>query len=73
MLRERTRRSTVKALCWRVVAFFVTTLVVWTFTGRAEFSIAIGAIDSLIKIFVYILHERLWTRIPYGYRDTNEA
>ena len=63
---ETRRRSLAKALSWRVLAWSITTCVAWMFTRQATFALTIGLIDSLIKIFVYYLHERTWMSIPYG-------
>ncbi len=60
------RRSIVKALSWRLLATLITTGIVYYFTGKGEFAATIGLADTLIKLFVYITHERVWNRISYG-------
>ena len=66
---ETKRRSLAKALSWRVFATMITGSVAFALTGKAGFAVQIGLIDTVIKIFVYFGHERLWHRIPYGRID----
>jgi uncharacterized membrane protein len=63
---ETRRRSLVKALSWRVLAAIITTLVVLSITKRLQFAAEIGLIDTLVKLFIYFLHERAWNKIGYG-------
>ena len=62
-------RSFVKALSWRITALIVTSIVVWVITGSMEFAAAVGAVDALLKIGLYYLHERIWNRSRFG-RET---
>ncbi len=63
---ESRRRSLVKALSWRVIAWCITACVAYLFTGKAVFALSIGFADSLLKIFAYYAHERTWMSIDYG-------
>jgi uncharacterized membrane protein len=63
---ESHRRSLAKALSWRILAMAITGMVAWLFTRELAFAVTIGLADSVIKIFVYYLHERTWTSIPFG-------
>ena len=63
---DSTRRSIAKAVSWRVVATAITASVVFAATGRIEFAATIGAVDTVIKFFTYLGHERLWNQISYG-------
>jgi uncharacterized membrane protein len=63
---ETRRRSFAKALSWRFFATLITTGVAFTLTGKISFALEVGAIDTLIKVFIYFGHERLWQLIPYG-------
>ena len=58
-----------KALTWRFLASLITGSLVYCFTGRAFLSVGVGVCDSLIKIFVYYLHERIWTLVPFGRQE----
>jgi len=63
---ETKRRSIVKALSWRFFATIITTAIVWALTGEVEFAATVGVIDTILKLVVYFMHERIWVRIPYG-------
>ena len=60
------RRSLVKSLSWRVFATVITFLVALIITGKLDFALEIGLLDTTIKFLTYFAHERMWTRIPYG-------
>ncbi len=63
---ETRRRSIAKAISWRFFATLITAAVVYAMTRRVEFAATVGVVDTLIKLFVYFVHERFWLRIPYG-------
>jgi len=63
---ESKKRSIVKALSWRFIATFITTLVAFILTGEMVFAAKIGLLDTVIKLGAYFAHERLWLRIPFG-------
>jgi uncharacterized membrane protein len=63
---ESTRRSVAKALSWRLLATAITTALIFIITGQGEFAAGIGLADTSIKLLIYIGHERLWNRIPFG-------
>jgi uncharacterized membrane protein len=66
---ETKRRSFAKAISWRLLAVVITSSVAYALTGKLEFALEIGAIDTAIKLVIYFAHERLWQRIPYGKID----
>ena len=59
-------RSVVKGISWRVIATFVTTVVVWLISGEISLALFAGASDSLVKIGLFWGHERIWQRIHWG-------
>ncbi|MCA9465242.1 MAG: DUF2061 domain-containing protein, partial [Nitrospira sp.] len=59
-------RSVVKGISWRIIATFVTTVVVWLISGEVSLALFAGASDSLVKIGLFWGHERLWQRITWG-------
>lgn len=61
-------RTVLKSLTWRVAAFAITTTVAWTITGEAKLAAEIGLIDTLIKLFAYYGHERIWLKLSFGRR-----
>ena len=63
---ETTRRSIAKAISYRIIGTLTTATVVFAVFDRLELAAAVGLLDTLFKVFVYIGHERLWNRIDYG-------
>ncbi|MBT3362784.1 MAG: DUF2061 domain-containing protein [Chloroflexi bacterium] len=63
---ETHKRSIVKALTWRVLAYAITAFVAYLFTGKLALALEIGFADTLIKLFVYYAHERTWMKTKYG-------
>ncbi len=59
-------RSVVKGISWRIIATFVTTVVVWLISGEISLALFAGASDSLVKIGLFWGHERIWQRILWG-------
>ncbi len=62
------RRSIVKAVCYRIYSTTITGLIVWFCTGRFVLALTVSIVESVVKIFTYFLHERIWEMIPYGRR-----
>lgn len=63
---ETAKRSILKAVTYRLIGSFVTGSLVWLFTGKLDFAVAIGSIDTILKILGYYVHERIWQKISYG-------
>jgi len=64
---ESNSRSLAKAVSYRVLGSSGTALVVLILTGgNVKISLGAGALDMLVKIALYFVHERLWNHIPYG-------
>ena len=57
------KRSFLKALTWRGVAFIVTMLVAYLLTGTVAIAIGVAVIDSIVKVVAYYFHERAWDRL----------
>jgi uncharacterized membrane protein len=59
-------RSIVKAVSYRILGSTTTALIFFVLTGRASLSIGAGALDMVLKIGVYFIHERIWNHINFG-------
>lgn len=59
-------RSLTKAVSYRVVSSLVTGGIVFGVTQRALLALSVAGFETVVKIFVYFLHERAWSVIPYG-------
>jgi adenylylsulfate kinase len=59
-------RSLAKAFSYRLLGSASTGAMVFLFTGDAKTSVGAGLLDSVVKIILYFLHERIWNYIPFG-------
>lgn len=60
------RRHLAKALSYRLFGSAATAVIAWLFTGDAALSAKVGIADTIAKIGLYYIHERLWYRIKWG-------
>jgi uncharacterized membrane protein len=70
---EKSWRSLIKAVSWRVTGSLDTFVLALLFTGNVKTSAAIGGAEIATKITLYYLHERAWSRIGVGLRNKNAA
>ena len=63
---ETKLRSVIKTVSYRIGGVFVTGAVAWLITGKTAFAIQIGIADTLAKLVVFYLHERVWNKINFG-------
>lgn len=63
---ESHKRSVAKAISYRIVGTGLTATVALLVTGQLRTALAIGAVDTVLKIGGYYAHERLWEKIPFG-------
>jgi len=63
---ESRSRSLAKAVSYRVLGSISTGALVFLFTGNLGVSVGAGLLDSIVKIVLYFLHERVWQHISYG-------
>ena len=48
------------------MATVLTAFVAWSVTENIQFAVTIGILDSLIKLGVYYVHERVWNKVSFG-------
>jgi len=63
---EHRKRSVIKALTWRVIAFLVTIIAVYIYSRDIKEALVIGVSANFVKIFLYYIHERIWNRVKFG-------
>lgn len=59
-------RSIAKAVSYRIVGSAVTGLIFFALTGKGTLSVGAGALDVVLKIGAYFVHERIWDHISFG-------
>ena len=67
--KENHSRSFLKSVTWRVLATLTTMALVLLFTGNAAIAISIGALESVAKLLIYYIHERVWINVKWGVAD----
>lgn len=63
---ETRRRTILKSASYRVLGGLITMAIAWVATREMVAATTIGVLDTLVKLGVFYLHERLWLRIDYG-------
>ena len=63
------RRLLVKALTWQAMGLVVMSLIGLAFTGSLQAGGGIAISGTIIGFANYILHEKIWERIPWGLND----
>lgn len=66
MYRETNTRSIAKGFSWRFFATTTTVIIVFFFFGRLDLAIAAGLIETVSKVFLYYVHEKIWQRVRWG-------
>ena len=63
---ETHARSIAKAVSYRFFGSLTTAAVVYVVSGSWTASLGAGAADSVLKLGLYFLHERMWNHITFG-------
>ncbi len=63
---ESNSRSIAKAISYRVLGSVSTAGIFFVMTRSAKLSLGAGAIDVVVKMVAYFVHERIWNFIPFG-------
>jgi uncharacterized membrane protein len=71
-IQESHTRTIIKTFSWRAMATVITMVVAFAFTGNTETALEIGLADTLIKLFAYYGHERIWVRLRVGQKKSPE-
>lgn len=56
----------VKAISWRIVGTIDTIAISWLLTGEVSTALAIGSVELITKMALYVGHERIWNKINFG-------
>jgi len=65
-IKESHARSLIKGVTWRAVGTIDTLLISWVVLNEPGAASGIAIWDTLVKFFLYYIHERLWQNIPLG-------
>lgn len=57
------KRHLLKTITWRIVGTIDTILLSWFVTGDAFLGLQIGLAETVTKLLLYFLHERVWFKV----------
>ncbi len=63
---ETRARTLVKALVWNVIGLITMGLVGLILTGSAVVGGAMAVVNTAVGLTMYVIYERVWTRIDWG-------
>lgn len=63
---EKPIRSIMKTLSWRATGTMDTIIVSYIVTGSAKAAFSVGFAELFTKMFLYYLHERVWSKLKFG-------
>ena len=64
---ETRLRSLAKAISWQCLGFLVMAMLGYLFTGSLSSGGALAAVSTALGFVSYLLHERIWARIRWGW------
>lgn len=66
---ESPTRTIAKAVSWQLLGLLSMTLIGYLFTGSVTAAGSLAVVTTMIGAVCYVLHERIWNRIPWGRID----
>ena len=60
------KRSFTKAVSWKVLGFFILSLVAFIITGSIKQTSFVAIVYHLLMLCLFMLHERVWNKIKWG-------
>ncbi|MEX6505384.1 DUF2061 domain-containing protein [Jiella sp. M17.18] len=70
---ETRTRSLAKAVSWQILGFLVMSVLGYLFTGSMSSGGALAATATALGFVSYLLHERVWARISWGWTYSADA
>ena len=67
-MKVTTTRSFVKSLSYRVWGTVSSWAVVYVITGKGSLATLIAFWETVVKVFIYYFHERVWNMVQWGRR-----
>lgn len=67
-MKETHVRSMSKGIIWRIISFITLAIITYIFTGNLTEVTLITTISTVVFLFVFFIHERIWQKIrrPQG-------
>jgi uncharacterized membrane protein len=67
------KRHIIKTFSWRAIGTIDTIFFGWILTGNPFTGLKIGGAETISKMILYFLHEKLWYKINFGLDKRNRA
>jgi len=59
------KKTLAKTVSWRIISFLLLLFVAGIFTRDLTLTLSIGLVDVIIKMILFYIHERIWTKIKF--------
>jgi adenylylsulfate kinase len=59
-------RSLLKGVVWEAISFVLTLIAVYIIYGNLSFSVKFSLVLTVIKMFLFFIHERIWKKVMWG-------
>ena len=70
-IRNANKRHLLKTFSWRAAGSISTLVVVFVVTGNPFTGFKIGIVETITKMILYYIHEKMWYRINFGLNNRN--
>ena len=70
-IKKANQRHFLKTFSWRVVASITTLIIAFVVSGNLLTGFKIGIAETVTKMILYYLHEKVWYKISYGLIERN--
>jgi uncharacterized membrane protein len=64
-------RAVVKGVSWRAIGTADTFLLSWLITGHLGSAASIASLETVTKVALFYVHERIWGVVPWGRRQAD--
>ena len=68
-MEESRARSIIKTITWRILGSSSVFFMVYILTGDYTTSSLVFICSFIMNALLYFMHERIWTKILWGYKD----
>ena len=62
-MRDSIRKTAIKTVTWRIIGSTAAFIISWLVTGSATQATLISILHAIINMFLYFVHERIWSNI----------
>jgi uncharacterized membrane protein len=66
------KRHLAKTFTWRITATATTIMLAWIISGDPMIGLQVGGYEFFIKMALYYLHERMWYKVKFGVKESND-